>query len=42
MNVKTLELDISKDGPVYVSGRVGNTSTPGTDEWWTIESGEDA
>lgn len=30
------------DGPVYMSGRVGNTSTPGTDEWWTIESGEDA
>lgn len=24
------------DGPVYVSGRDGNTSTPGTDEWWTL------
>ena len=25
------------DGPVYVSGRDGNTSTPGTDQWWTIK-----
>ena len=25
------------DGPVYVSGRDGNTSTPGTDEWWALE-----
>ena len=24
------------DGPVYVSGRDGNTSEPGTDEWWTL------
>ena len=24
------------DGPVYVSGRNGNTSEPGTDEWWTL------
>lgn len=24
------------DGPVYVSGRDGNTSTPGTDQWWTL------
>lgn len=24
------------DGPVYVSKRDGNTSVPGTDEWWTI------
>lgn len=24
------------DGPVYVSGREGNTSEPGTDEWWTL------
>lgn len=30
------------DGPIYVSGRVGNTSTPGTDEWWTLDGGEDA
>lgn len=29
------------DGPIYVSGRVGNTSTPGTDEWWTLDGGED-
>lgn len=27
------------DGPVYVSGRDGNTSTPGTDEWWTLAEG---
>ena len=25
------------DGPVYVSGRVGNTSVPGADEWWTLK-----
>lgn len=25
------------DGPVYVSGRNGNTSEPGTDEWWTLK-----
>lgn len=25
------------DGPVYVSKRVGNTSTPGTDEWWVLD-----
>lgn len=25
------------DGPVYVSGRDGNTSTPGTDQWWTLK-----
>lgn len=25
------------EGPVYVSGRVGNTSTPGADEWWTLD-----
>lgn len=25
------------EGPVYVSGRNGNTSEPGTDEWWTIK-----
>lgn len=25
------------DGPVYVSGRDGNTSEPGTDEWWTLK-----
>lgn len=24
------------DGPVYVSGRDGNTSTPSTDQWWTL------
>lgn len=24
------------DGPIYVSNRVGNTSVPGTDEWWTL------
>ena len=24
------------DGPVYVSKRDGNTSVPGTDEWWVI------
>ena len=28
------------DGPVYVSGRDGNTSVPGEDEWWTLESDE--
>lgn len=27
------------DGPVYVSGRDGNTSTPGADEWWTLDEG---
>ena len=25
------------DGPVYVSGRNGNTSEPGTDAWWTLK-----
>ena len=25
------------DGPIYVSGRDGNTSTPGTDQWWTLK-----
>lgn len=25
------------DGPVYVSKRDGNTSEPGTDQWWTLE-----
>lgn len=25
------------DGQIYVSQRVGNTSTPGTDEWWVLE-----
>lgn len=25
------------DGPVYVSKRDGNTSTPGTDQWWTLK-----
>lgn len=24
-------------GPIYVSQRVGNTSIPGTDEWWVLE-----
>lgn len=24
------------DGPVYVSKRNGNTSVPGTDEWWVL------
>lgn len=24
------------DGPVYVSKRDGNTSEPGTDEWWAL------
>lgn len=24
------------DGPVYVSKRDGNTSVPGTDEWWAL------
>lgn len=24
------------DGPIYVSKRVGNTSEPGTDEWWVL------
>ena len=28
------------DGPIYVSKREGNTSEPGTDEWWQIEGGE--
>lgn len=27
------------DGAVYISGREGNTSVPGTDEWWTLEGG---
>ena len=27
------------DGPVYVSKRDGNTSTPGTDEWWALAEG---
>lgn len=26
------------DGAVYVSQRDGNTSTPGEDEWWTLDS----
>lgn len=25
------------EGPIYVSQRVGNTSVPGTDEWWVLE-----
>ena len=25
-------------GPIYVSKRDGNTSTPGTDEWWAEEN----
>lgn len=25
------------EGPVYVSKRVGNTSTPGTDQWWELQ-----
>ena len=25
------------DGPVYVSKRDGNTSTPGADQWWELE-----
>lgn len=25
-----------EDGPVYVSKREGNTSEPGTDEWWEL------
>lgn len=25
------------EGPIYVSKRVGNTSTPGTDEWWELQ-----
>ena len=29
-----------EDGPVYVSKREGNTSEPGTDEWWVLD--EDA
>ena len=24
------------EGPIYVSKRVGNTSTPGTDQWWEL------
>lgn len=24
------------DGPIYVSKRVGNTSEPGTDQWWEL------
>ena len=27
------------DGPVYVSKRDGNTSTPGTDQWWALAEG---
>lgn len=27
------------DGPVYVSGRDGNTSEPGTNQWWTLDEG---
>ena len=26
-----------EDGPVYVSKRDGNTSVPGTDEWWELD-----
>lgn len=26
------------DGAIYVSQRDGNTSEPGTDEWWTLDS----
>lgn len=26
-----------EDGPIWVSGRDGNTSEPGTDQWWTRE-----
>lgn len=26
-----------EDGPVYVSKRDGNTSEPGTDEWWELD-----
>lgn len=26
------------DGPIYVSKRDGNTSVPGTDEWWELVS----
>lgn len=25
------------EGPIYVSKRVGNTSEPGTDEWWELQ-----
>lgn len=25
------------EGPIYVSKRVGNTSTPGTDQWWELQ-----
>lgn len=25
------------EGPIYVSKRVGNTSEPGTDEWWKLQ-----
>lgn len=28
------------DGAVYVSKREGNTSEPGTDEWWTLDQAE--
>lgn len=28
------------DGPVYVSKRDGNTSEPGTDEWWVLDGTE--
>lgn len=27
------------EGPIYVSKRDGNTSEPGTDEWWELEGG---
>lgn len=27
------------DGPVYISGRDGNVSVPGSDEWWVLEGG---
>ena len=25
------------EGPIYVSKRVGNTSVPGTDQWWGLQ-----
>ena len=28
------------EGPIYVSKRVGNTSEPGTDAWWELQSAE--
>ena len=30
-----------EDGPVYVSKREGNTSEPGTDEWWVLDGTEE-